>query len=297
MYAAHYLPRMGYAKRAHLMNSMVPGLSGGKMSASDPKSKIDFLDKPSEVKAKLKSAVCGPGEVEGNGVLAFTKTVLFPIQALRNEQAKARGEEEYKGESSFAAADAPAGTMFSITRPEKYGGSVHFPSYEALEAAYAKEDIHPGDLKGAVTDALNALLGPVQKMFEADPDWQEAEKLGYPSAADALALASAKQGAGDKSDGKASLTSGVRSRRLTFRKPRRSSETSHQQRRSGLLFEPLRKRRSSLKLKRKRSPTTSRLTNLRLGRRRLRLLRRKLPPRVAVSRRLCVERCITLPDR
>lgn len=204
MYAAHFLPRMGYAKRAHLMNPMVPGLAGGKMSASDPKSKIDFLDKPSDVKSKLKAAVCGPGEVEGNGVLAFTKTVLFPIQALRNEQAKARGEAEFKGEGSFAAADAPAGTMFSITRPEKFGGSIHFPTYEALEAAYAKEDVHPGDLKGAVTDALNSFLAPLQKLFAEDPDWQEAERYGYPSPANATAIASAKQGAGDKADGKVS---------------------------------------------------------------------------------------------
>jgi tyrosyl-tRNA synthetase len=204
MYAAHFLPRMGYAKRAHLMNGMVPGLSGGKMSASDPKSKIDFLDKPAEVKAKLKAALCTPGEVEGNGVLAFTRTVLFPIQRLRNEQAKERGESWFNGEGSFAAPDAPEGTLFSITRPEKFGGSIHFANYEELEQAYAKEDVHPGDLKGAVTESLNKLLGPIQKMFEADQDWQEAERMGYPSAANAIAIASAKQGAGDKAEAKVS---------------------------------------------------------------------------------------------
>ena len=202
MYAAHFLPKMGYAKRAHLMSPMVPGLSGGKMSSSDPKSKIDFLDKPAEVKAKLKAALCTPGEVEGNGVLAFTKTVLFPVQALRMEQAKARGESSFRGANSFASADAPDGTMFTVSRPEKFGGDVHFASYAELEEAYAKEEIHPGDLKGAVTNALNIILAPVQKMFDADPDWQEAERLGYPSAAPATAIASAKQGAGDKAEGK-----------------------------------------------------------------------------------------------
>lgn len=34
-FAELYLPRLGYAKRAHLMNAMVPGLTGGKMSSSD----------------------------------------------------------------------------------------------------------------------------------------------------------------------------------------------------------------------------------------------------------------------
>lgn len=40
--AEENLPTLGYKKRAHLMNPMVPGLGeGGKMSASDPNSKID----------------------------------------------------------------------------------------------------------------------------------------------------------------------------------------------------------------------------------------------------------------
>ncbi|KAL9626718.1 MAG: hypothetical protein Q9204_007091 [Flavoplaca sp. TL-2023a] len=46
---------MGFKTRAHLMNPMVPGLSGGKMSSSDPKSK-----------KKIAKAFCAPGEVEGN---------------------------------------------------------------------------------------------------------------------------------------------------------------------------------------------------------------------------------------
>ena len=180
MYAAHFLPRMGYAKRAHLMSPMVPGLSGGKMSSSDPKSKIDFLDSPADVKNKLKAALCTPGEVEGNGVLAFLKYVLIPVQQLRHEQAAERGEEPPKGEGSFVKPSAPPGTIFTISRPEKFGGDIHFASYQAIEDAYAKEDLHPGDLKIGVTDAINGLLAPIQKMFEADEEWQEAERLGYP---------------------------------------------------------------------------------------------------------------------
>lgn len=30
-----YLPSLGYTKRAHLMNPMVPGLTGAKMSSSE----------------------------------------------------------------------------------------------------------------------------------------------------------------------------------------------------------------------------------------------------------------------
>ena len=199
MYAAHFLPRMGYAKRAHLMSPMVPGLSGGKMSSSEPRSKIDFLDTPAEVKNKLKAALCTPGEVEGNGVFAFLKHVLIPVQQLRIEQAQARGQDDaMQGEGSFVKTGAPKGTIFTISRPQKFGGDIHFASYKAIEDAYAQEQLHPGDLKGGVTDAINGLLAPIQKMFEADPDWQEVERLGYPDASTASAMASAKQGAGNK---------------------------------------------------------------------------------------------------
>merc|ERR1711862_576210 len=34
-YAEQYLPKLGYEKRAHLMNPMVPGLTGAKMSSSE----------------------------------------------------------------------------------------------------------------------------------------------------------------------------------------------------------------------------------------------------------------------
>jgi tyrosyl-tRNA synthetase len=49
MLAEKYLPHLGYRKRAHLMNYMVPSLTGTKMSASDVDSKIDLLDDPKTV--------------------------------------------------------------------------------------------------------------------------------------------------------------------------------------------------------------------------------------------------------
>ncbi|CAL1284263.1 unnamed protein product [Larinioides sclopetarius] len=82
-FSEKYLPQLGYAKRIHLMNPMVPGLTGGKMSSSQEDSKIDLLDNPSTVKKKLKKAFCEPGNLEDNGVLAFVKHVLLPL--FRNE--------------------------------------------------------------------------------------------------------------------------------------------------------------------------------------------------------------------
>lgn len=82
--AKDVLPKIGYKERAHLMNPMVPGLAGGKMSASDPDSKIDVLEDPVSVGKKIKKAYAAQQEVDGNGVLSFVQYVLLPAGALRN---------------------------------------------------------------------------------------------------------------------------------------------------------------------------------------------------------------------
>jgi tyrosyl-tRNA synthetase len=82
--AGEQLPRIGYKERAHLMNPMVPGLAGGKMSASDPDSKIDVLETADIVKRKLKKAHAAPKEVEGNGIISFVEYVILPVSALKS---------------------------------------------------------------------------------------------------------------------------------------------------------------------------------------------------------------------
>lgn len=185
IFAEAYLPRLGYSKRAHLMNGMVPGLKGSKMSSSDSSSKIDFLDTPNEVKKKLKDAACVEGVVEENGVLAFVKAVLLPIARLRQEtEASGVKLSEMPGISqSFVAEDAPAGTMFSIRRPEKFGGNLHYSTYAAIEEDFANKKLHPLDLKNGVADAINALLEPIHKAFNEDAAFKKAEQDAYPQAA------------------------------------------------------------------------------------------------------------------
>ena len=161
------------------MNAMVPGLAGAKMSSSDPNSKIDFLDSPKVVKNKIGKAFCEEGDIVGNGVLAFAKAVLIPISQSRIE----RRAKEGAGDGSlkpFVLDDAPAGTVFSIARPEKYGGPVHYTSYEALEKDFEEKKLFPGDLKTGVTDAINSLLAPIQKEFAENKEFQQAAENAYP---------------------------------------------------------------------------------------------------------------------
>jgi tyrosyl-tRNA synthetase len=81
--AKEWLPKLGYRERAHLLNPMVPGLHGGKMSSSDPDSKIDLLDSAETVSKKIRKAHAAPQIVEENGLLAFIEYVLLPAARLR----------------------------------------------------------------------------------------------------------------------------------------------------------------------------------------------------------------------
>ncbi|XP_008330292.1 tyrosine--tRNA ligase, cytoplasmic [Cynoglossus semilaevis] len=148
--AEKYLPSLGYAKRAHLMNPMVPGLTGGKMSSSEEESKIDLLDSKEDVKKKLKKAFCEPGNIQNNGVLSFVKYVLLPL----------RGE-------------------FCIKRDAKWGGDKVYTVFEEVEKDFAEETIHPGDLKASVETALNLLLEPIRKKFES-PELRKLTNKAYP---------------------------------------------------------------------------------------------------------------------
>ncbi|KAG6877259.1 hypothetical protein C0993_009028 [Termitomyces sp. T159_Od127] len=181
-FAELYLPRLGYRKRAHLMNAMVPGLAGGKMSSSDPNSKIDFLDAPEVVRKKIKLAFCEEGNTEENGVLSFIEAVLIPISELRI--ARVQGDkilEQGTGDQKpFIADGAPDGTVFSIERDEKFGGSMHYKSFAELKADFASKALHPKDLKTSVAAAINNLLEPIRTAFQANEEWQKIEKLAYP---------------------------------------------------------------------------------------------------------------------
>ncbi|CAG7666140.1 unnamed protein product [Allacma fusca] len=150
-FAEKYLPQLGYAKRIHFMNPMVPGLSGGKMSSSEIESKIDLLDSAAEVKKKLKKAFCEPGNIEDNGVLSFCKYVIFPLF-----------------------------DSLTIERPEKYGGNQIFSTHEELEDSFAQEEVHPGDLKAAVVSAINKLLDPIRQTWADSEELKKLAQDAYP---------------------------------------------------------------------------------------------------------------------
>ena len=167
---------LGFKTRAHLMNPMVPGLSGGKMSSSDPKSKIDLLDDCNTIRKKIAKAFCAPRQVEGNGILAFIQHVLLPLSQLKSSDGKTA---------------ALSATLKDETEPTV------FQSFTDVIKAYEADLLSPQLAKKIVQDGLILLTASIRQDFEQDEDWQALSRAAYPDSVEA-APAQAKNGRQNK---------------------------------------------------------------------------------------------------
>lgn len=177
------LAKLGYTKkRAHMMNPMLPGLRGKKMSASDPDSKIDLLDTPEVVRQKISAAACDPRMVvEDNPILALLRIVLIPISKLRSTARPAGSSIAICVCPPFVEAGAPHGTVYSVQAEGEDDGFRHYTSYEEIEAEFLQGMVTPQALKEAVARSLNQLLVHVRNSFETNPEWKDAMEKGYPA--------------------------------------------------------------------------------------------------------------------
>lgn len=157
--AQDVLGRIGYKERAHLMNPMVPGLAGGKMSSSDPDSKIDIVDNADAVKKKIRKAQAAPREVEGNGIISFVEYVLMPVSALQSPTGEAK---------------------FVVERRPEEGEALVYTDIKTLKEDYTADKLTPQLLKAAAATALTNLLAPIQEEYQSSQEWQEIEKKAYP---------------------------------------------------------------------------------------------------------------------
>lgn len=125
-----------------LSHHMLPGLKQGqeKMSKSDPTSAIFMEDTVQEVNSKIKAAFCPELTVDDNPVLEYVKYLIFPKQG-----------------------------SLQILRSDGNGGDKLYESYQLLEDDFAAGALHPGDLKPAVSKAINNMLQPVRDHFKNDP--------------------------------------------------------------------------------------------------------------------------------
>jgi len=158
-----YLPRLGYRKRAHLMNPMIAGLQGTKMSSSVENSKIEFLDDEETIRRKIDSSVCMDGVLKGNGLLPMIEHIVLPLCRNRAEKQGKRAP------LSFLAVEV------------KDGGSRAYSNFSDLEIDFVQGNISSICLKAAVGGWLAAFLAPLRKVYEENQEWRKIEDLAYSS--------------------------------------------------------------------------------------------------------------------
>ncbi len=135
MLAREGLPELGYPAPICVHTPILPGLDGKKMSSSKG-NYISVDDAPEDIKKKMKGAFCVEGEVKDNPILSLFKYHIMPRYP-----------------------------EIVVKRPEKYGGDLHYNSYEALESDFAARQVHPMDLKAAAAEYMNEILEPVRKLM------------------------------------------------------------------------------------------------------------------------------------
>jgi tyrosyl-tRNA synthetase len=107
-----------------------------KMSKSKPETAIFIHDPEEEIREKIRSAFCPPGEAEFNPVLELARLIIF--------------RDRREG--------------FEVVN-RKTGERRMFESYSQLEEAYRRREVHPLDLKEAVADELVRILEPARRVF------------------------------------------------------------------------------------------------------------------------------------
>ncbi|CAI5437545.1 unnamed protein product [Caenorhabditis angaria] len=141
--AEEQLPKLKLGKRWHLMNPMVPGLTGTKMSSSEEDSKIDVLDEAEKVRAKILGAACSRDQPD-NGVLSFYNFVLFPIVSPKAIQVE----------------------------------NHEFFDFESLKTAYLSGKLSEESLKNYLAEFLVQLLAKVSEKCDND-EVRNAKEKGY----------------------------------------------------------------------------------------------------------------------
>lgn len=150
MLGRELLEIVGFPKGTYIFMPLLPSLKGGgaKMSASDPLTHIRVTDSPEEIESTIKKAYCPPGILDQNAITSTVRYIIFPRY----------GE-------------------FEVKRSAKFGGDIAFSGVDDFEKAYEADEVHPMDVKSAVTEYLVRLLEPAREYFEKHPEiLEEVEK-------------------------------------------------------------------------------------------------------------------------
>ncbi|KAI9740836.1 MAG: hypothetical protein M1818_004441 [Claussenomyces sp. TS43310] len=119
--------------------------------------KIDILDSPEVVTKKLRKSLAVPRVIEDNGLLSFAEYVLLPAAALKGRR------------------------EFVVDRSRDGLEPLVYSNIEDMQNDYKNDVLTPQLLKPAITQALLALLAPMQAKYQESKEWQEIASKAYPS--------------------------------------------------------------------------------------------------------------------
>ena len=142
-YAREFLPSLGYSPRVEVMTPLVVSLKGPgvKMSASVPESSIKVYESENAIIKKISGAYCPQGIVQENPILQLAKYIIFPVSG-----------------------------KLKIERNAKFGGDILYNNYNILENDFAEKNLHPQDLKNAISKEITEIFSKVRKYFEKHND-------------------------------------------------------------------------------------------------------------------------------
>jgi tyrosyl-tRNA synthetase len=147
MLARDIAEKMGRKKPVLLEMPLISSLKGKgrmddfkKMSKSEPESALFLTDTAEDIGRKIKNAFCPMGIVENNSIIDIMKYLIFPY---------------YR-------------TEIEIKRPESHGGPYIIKSFRELESKYLNSEIHPMDLKKALTEILVNIISPISNKLNSD---------------------------------------------------------------------------------------------------------------------------------
>src|SRR3989344_2980572 len=149
VYARENLPRIGYKQRIEIMNPMIRGLVGEKMSSSIEATKIDLLNDEETIRKKINKAECTVGNPD-NGIMALLKYLIMIIKEDKKEK-------------------------FVVERPHNFGEKIEYSNYNEIERDFMNKKLHPLDLKNAVAKEIVLLL----KHFRDNKELQNLHEKDY----------------------------------------------------------------------------------------------------------------------
>jgi tyrosyl-tRNA synthetase len=132
MLARENLPKMGFPAPVCIHIPLLHGTDGADKMSSSKKNFIAIDDSPDEIIVKVKKSFCPLGQVEGNPVLEMVEHFIFT-----------------KYDSII------------IERNSKFGGNLELKQEQLLDM-YSKGELHPLDLKNAVSKYLIKIFEPVR---------------------------------------------------------------------------------------------------------------------------------------